>query len=137
MDLSIEAKNGLPNTSATPTRSVLLLSPNATKFPWPHGTSCHVYGSVTVVLALGGNNTSIGGWKGVIPVGMPPIAGFEMFGQILSFGAGSGPVVLSDASRLIAPPKGQGVVSSRIASASDRTAANGTVSFSVPITEFR
>ena len=137
MDLSIEAKNGLPNTSATPTRSVLLLSPDATKYPWPHGTSCHVYGSVTVVLALGGNNTSIGGWKGGIPVGISPTAGFEMFGQILSFGAGTGPVVLSDASRLIAPPKGQGIVSSRIASASDRTAATGTISFSVPITEFR
>jgi hypothetical protein len=137
LDLFIAAKNGLPNSAAQPTRSVLLVGATATKFPWPFGTGCNVYTAMPIVVALAGNNSSTGGWRGVLPVGTPPRPGFEMVGQILSFGSASGPVVLSDASRLIAPPAGKGVVSSRIVSASDRTKATGTVSFSVPITEFR
>ena len=89
----------------------------------------HAHTDSSPLLFLPGQNTATGGWSGTVDVGPPPPALFEMVGQILSAAPRSGQAVLSDASRLIAPPAGQGLVGARLVSANDRTAKSGTISF--------
>ena len=86
---------------------------------------------------LPGKNTGAGSWSGTLDMGLPPKPMFEMIAQVMSVDPSTRTPVLSDASRLIAPPAGVGVVSSRVISASDRNSSTGTTSFSVPVTEFR
>lgn len=136
IDLSIGSRNGVKSTAAAPAQSILLLSPTRRSIPWPPGTGCTLVGQPSAVLPLAGSNTSSGAWSGAIDVGTPPPPFFEMIGQILSMAPGRGETVLSDGSRLIAPPAGAGVVSSRVIAASDHTAASGSVSFAVPVTGF-
>ncbi|MCA8954914.1 MAG: hypothetical protein KDC87_02510, partial [Planctomycetes bacterium] len=129
LDLDIDSRNGVSSTTAAAAQSVLLLGPGTTnppQIPWPPASGCTLYGNPTSVVFLKGANTQTGAWAGTIDIGLaaPPL--FEMIGQILSNAPVTGEVVLSDASRLLCPPAGKGVVSARVISASDRTAATGS-----------
>lgn len=136
LDLSIDSRWGVPSTAAGPAKSFLLLSLDQRPFPWPPGSSCQVYGRTDTVVPLSGDNLANGSYKTVLNVGVPPPVNFEMNGQIISFAAHSGEVVLSDASRLITPPAGRGIVSARVIHASDRGSLTGTVSTTVPVCLF-
>ena len=136
MDLAIDSRWGVPTTTAGTAESALILSLDQNAFPWPPGSGCTVYGTTAVVLPLPGDNDARGRWQGVVDVGMPAPPFFSLTGQIVSYARHSGETVLSDASELIAPPNGFGVVSSRVISASDHTSPTGTTSTIVPVTLF-
>ena len=136
IDLYIDSRWGVPSSAAGPAHSVLLLSSGARAVPWPPGSGCQLYGLTEVVLPLAGANTTTGALRAVLDAGAAPPASFEMNGQILSYARHSWETITSDASRLIVPPPGQGLVGSRLVHGSDRTSQTGTTSTTVPVTLF-
>jgi len=126
----------MPSGVGQPSDSVLLLSFDANPVAWPANSGCQIYGKPEICLPLAGQNSALGAMTITIPVGPPPPPLFQMHGQILSYNAHTAGVTLSDTSRLLVPPPGKGIVSSRLVHASDRNSPTGTISTTVPICEF-
>jgi hypothetical protein len=136
LNLRIESHWGMPSGVGQPSDSVLLLSFDANPVAWPANSGCQIYGKPEICLPLAGQNSALGAMTITIPVGPPPPPLFQMHGQILSYNAHTAGVTLSDTSRLLVPPPGKGIVSSRLVHASDRNSPTGTISTTVPICEF-
>ena len=134
-DLFIDSRDGVQSLPGLPAQSFLLLSWNQIAAPWPLGTTCTLYGDPVIVHLLPGDNGSTGDWKGAIGAGSPSPY-FEAIGQIATRSSFTGELVFTQGSRLIAPPPGTGITTSRIANGSNHLATTGTVSFVVPVTRF-
>ncbi len=131
LDLDILAKNGFANG-----HSALLFGNNAASRPWIPGSACTLYSSSDYLMLLPGSNDAQGQWSGKVPMGLAPPAGFAMWAQIASCDPNCQALVLSQGMHMVAPAVGPGLTGVRIANSSDRSAATGTRSHSVPVTEF-
>ena len=134
-ELFIDSRDGVPSLPGLPAQSYLLLSWNRIAAPWPIGTTCTLYGDPVIVHLLPGDNGPTGDWRGSVAAGNPNPY-FEAIGQIATRNTVTGELVFSQGSRLIAPPPGLGITTSRVANGSDHSALTGTVSFVIPVTRF-
>jgi hypothetical protein len=136
MELSIEARNGLPTDANGNGVSALMFGVQRGSMPWPAGPGCQFLTSNEVSWLLPGANTSTGSWSGVLNGFAPLPVGLAFTVQVASGHLQRG-VCLSDASDLVMPPFGPlPRTAVRIANQNDGSAPTGTVSYVVPVTEF-
>ncbi len=136
MDLGISARNGVPEDGSNSVWSFLMLGATPFTGPWPFRLDCTQGTSIEIWTVLGQNDTS-GSWDGTL-TGIPAIIpGQRFFLQVGSANLQTGALALGDTSAITIPPPGPSVIPvARIANGSNRAAASGTVSFSVPVTLF-
>ena len=136
MEFDIVSRNGAPSLGFAEGRSALLVGFQAASTPILGIPGCNLLTSSEASMLLPGANDPAGLWVGTFN-GFPPLPiGMEFFTQIASGRPGLG-VTLSDASRLVMPPLGSTpIAAARVAHGSDPGSATGTVSSTVPVTEF-
>jgi len=136
MELSIEARNGLPTDANASGVSALMFGVTRGATPWPAGQGCQFLTSNEVSWLLPGANSSTGSWSGVLNGFAPLPVGLTFTVQVASGHMVRG-VCVSDASDIVMPPFGPlPRTAVRIANQNDGTAPTGTVSYIVPVTEF-
>ncbi|MEM7204883.1 MAG: hypothetical protein AAF628_31800 [Planctomycetota bacterium] len=135
MELEIKARDGVASTPATPAVSALLIGFGAQSVSWPIRPTCTLLTEIVAAGVLNGANDDQGDWTGIVQAMRLPV-GMDLYLQIAS-GHPLGGATLSDASHVQIPPLGQVPPAAvRIAHGSDRASASGTVSATVPVTEF-
>ena len=119
--------------------SLMLLAVGLTEdqTPWSWLPSCTTWTSFDVMINLPGNTDAQGHWNGSISGLQNMPEGFRFLGQLVSGNTASGDLTFSDGSWITVPVIDETPIPAiRIAAASDRTAATGTVSANVPVTMF-
>lgn len=138
LTLDIDSRDGIPNLgSGTPMTAMIASMTNA-PFAWPGNPSCIFEPRIDLSLTLG-TNDGMGDWTGTLST-IPNLApGYQFTAQIVSAWPGGGPdqLTVSDPSTITVPAnRTQAPSAVRISSSSDRTAASGTISTTVPVTMF-
>lgn len=136
MDFDIQARGGMATDATGNGVSVLLLGFQRSALPWVVRPACQMLTTLEAFGQLPAANTATGSWSGTL-TGIGPLAPGLAFRVQLASGHPVNGVALTDASEIVVPPLGPTPVpAARIAHGTDRTSATGTVSFTVPVTEF-
>ncbi len=135
-DLEISSRFGIPDDGSLGTVTVAFFGQEMLPTPLPWLPACELLASPQNVFLLPGINDSRGHLDAEINGAFPLPTGAELTVQLASASL-SGELTLSDASILSIPPLGPAMIpTSRIANSSDRDAATGSTSLTVPVTLF-
>jgi hypothetical protein len=135
LDLEVSSRAGAPTDANGPGFAALMLGVTPISWPWPARPECTAMLSPLAIEILGTNDVAGGLDVTRRGLGSAP-GGRTLLAQVLTLQPATGAATLSDGTRLVVPalPPTQ-LLHVRIANGDDHTAATGTVSFSVPVTE--
>jgi hypothetical protein len=136
MRLDVSARNGLPDDGTGTSFCLLGFGSSPSNYPWPFRPQCVLQTLVDQVFVLGQNDLA-GSFDGSLanqPV-LPP--GLRMYLQAGSLAVGSNDLTVGDVTTIVTPGPGPTTLPAvRIAASTNRLATTGTVSPSVPVTQF-
>lgn len=137
MQLDVALRQGVADDGSGATRLWVQLGHSRQAFAWPGRPDCTMASSTEVWFQLPGTTTSSGSHDGSL-TGLPLLPpGYRLWCQAGSIHAPTGDLAFSDLSALVTPPAAPGTVTvSRVAHATDHTSTTGSVSWSVPVTQF-
>ena len=136
IDFDIKARGGMATDASGNGVSILLFGFQRAAQPWAVRPNCQMLTSLELFGQLPTPNTATGSWNGTLQGVGALTPGLAFHVQVASGHALNG-VTLSDASDMVVPPLGpMPVTAARIAHGTDRTSSTGTVSLTVPVTEF-
>lgn len=136
MRLDLAARNGLPDNGTGQSFCLLAFGAAPTNLPWPFRPQCVLQASVDEMFVLGTNDLA-GNYDGGLtnqPL-LPP--GLRIYLQAGSLAMGSLDLVVTDLTTLVtpgAPPSS--LPATRVSASTNRLATTGTVTPSVPVTQF-
>jgi hypothetical protein len=135
IDLSL--RRGIADNGSGSTRAFVSIGIGNTPMQWPTRPECALQTSADVWFAMPGTMSATGGYDASL-TGLPPLPpGFRLHLQAGSIDLQTGDLAFADASTLLTPPAGSNLLRAvRLAASSDRTAASGSLSSSVPVTMF-
>ncbi len=136
MELDVDARYGMPTDPSGAGLSALLVGLQASSQPISITPSCQLLVQPTEVYPLPGSNNQTGHWSGTLTAATTLPIGARFYVQVASGHPVNG-VTLSDGSVVTPPPLGAVPIAAvRIAHGSDNNSPTGTVSQTVPVTEF-
>lgn len=135
--LDVALRRGVPETGSGLTRAFVTLGHALAGSPWPLRADCPFWSSSELWFLLPGTPSALGDLDASL-TGLPHLPpGFRLWCQAGSIDLATADMAFSDAVTFVTPPPGPlPIPVSRIVNSTNRAAATGTVSYSVPVMAF-